>query len=116
MATILLDSCVWGGVLPTLLEMGHDVTWSGSREQDPGDAIILEHAHKTRKILVTLDKDFGELAVLKGMPHYGIIRLTGFRAKQMAAAIHHIVTNYEQDLANSAIITADPERIRVRIP
>jgi predicted nuclease of predicted toxin-antitoxin system len=54
----LLDSCVWGGVLPTLLEMGHDVTWSGSWEQDPGDAIILEHAHKTRKILVTLDKDF----------------------------------------------------------
>jgi predicted nuclease of predicted toxin-antitoxin system len=116
MASILLDSCVWGGALPVLLKLGHDVEWSGSWEQDPGDAAILDHAHSSQKILVTLDKDFGELAILKGMPHHGIIRLTGFRAAQMAAAIHHIAVNYQDDLNNAAIITADPERIRIRIP
>ena len=116
MASIFLDSCVWGGALPILLELGHDAEWAGSWEKDPGDASILAHAHSSQKILVTLDKDFGELAILKGMPHHGILRLTGFRAAQMAAAIHHITVYYQNDLANAAIITADPERVRIRIP
>lgn len=116
MPAILLDTCVWGGALPVLQGLGHDVIWSGDWDQDPGDAAILAHAHNARKILVTLDKDFGELAILKGMPHYGIVRLTGFRAGQMADAIHLITSRYEQELISGAIITADPERIRIRNP
>ena len=61
-----------------------------------------------------LDKDFGELAILKEMSHSGIIQLTGFRASQMAAAIHHIVTTYAVELTAGAIVTVDPERIRIR--
>ena len=114
MAAILLDSCVWGGALPVLREHGHDVEWSGSWEKDPGDEAILTYANSSLKILVTLDKDFGELAILKGMPHQGIIRLSGFRAAQMAAAIHHIITRYQKELESCAIITADPKKIRVR--
>lgn len=114
MASILLDTCVWGGVLPVLLGLGHDAIWSGDWDEDPGDAAILAHAHSKRKILVTLDKDFGELAILKGMPHCGIVRLTGFRVGQMAEAIHLIILRYEDELVSGAIITADPERIRIR--
>ena len=116
MAAILLDSYVWGGALPTLLERGHDVEWKGLWEKDPGDEAILAYANSSLKILVTLDKDFGELAILKGMPHQGIIRLSGFRAGQMAAAIHHIITSFYQELNTGAIITADPKKIRVRNP
>lgn len=114
MAAILLDSCVWGGALPPLSALGHDVVWSGSWAKDPGDAAILAAAHSGQRILVTLDKDFGELAILKGLPHSGIVRLTGFRATQMANAIHHIVLTYGPELAAGAIVTADPERIRIR--
>ena len=114
MASILLDSCVWGGVLPTLSALGHDVIWSGSWAKDPGDMAILAAAHSERRVLVTLDKDFGELAILKGLPHAGIVRLTGFRVAQMANAIHLVVSTYEQELTAGALITADPERIRIR--
>lgn len=114
MAALLLDSCVWGGALPSLAALGHDVTWSGSWAKDPGDASILAAAHSEQRILVTLDKDFGELAILKGLPHSGIVRLTGFRVMQMANAIHHIVFTYGPELATGAIVTADPERIRIR--
>ena len=72
--------------------------------------------HADGRVLATLDKDFGELSILKGMPHSGIIRLTGFRAGMMSAAIHHIVTNYHAELTAGAIITADPDRIRIRTP
>ena len=33
----------------------------------------------------TLDKDFGELAVLDGRPHCGIVRLVGIKAEAQAA-------------------------------
>lgn len=61
MASILIDSCVWGGALPALSVLGHDVIWSGSWAEDPGDIAILAAAYSERRILVTLDKDFGEL-------------------------------------------------------
>lgn len=114
MAAILLDSCVWGGALPVLREHGHIVEWSGLWEKDPGDLIILEYANSHKMILVTLDKDFGELAIVKGMPHRGIIRLSGFRAKQMADVVHYIITHYQIDLESGSIITVDPKKIRVR--
>lgn len=114
MASILPDSCAWGGALPTLSSLGHDVDWSGSWPKDPGDSAILATAHSERRILVTLDKDFGELAILKGLPHFGIIRLSGFRAAQMAGTIHHIVQTYGPESTAGAIITADPDRIRIR--
>lgn len=114
MAAILLDSCVWGGVVPELSALGFDVIWSGSWAKDPGDATILAAAHFEQRILVTLDKDFGELAILKGLPHSGIVRLSGFRVMQMATAIQHIVLTYGPEFAAGAIVTADPERIRIR--
>ena len=100
--------------MPVLTDLGHDVIWSGSWAKDPGDIAILAAAHSERRILVTLDKDFGELAILKGLPHSGIIRLTGFRAAQMANAIHYVIGTYERELIAGAIVTVDPERIRIR--
>jgi predicted nuclease of predicted toxin-antitoxin system len=58
---ILLDTCVWGGARKTLAAAGHDVEWTGNWPQDPGDDTILAHAYQEGRILVTLDKDFGEL-------------------------------------------------------
>ncbi len=63
---ILLDSCVWGKARGDLESAGHDVVWVGDWPEDPGDEEILAHACSERRILVTLDKDFGELAVFHG--------------------------------------------------
>ena len=116
MASVLLDTCVWGGAVPELVNLGHDVLWSGNWDKDPGDRAILEAAYSQRRILVTLDKDFGELAILKGMPHAGIIRLTGFRALQMAGVINHLLEVYHDELTEAAILTVNPERVRIRLP
>jgi predicted nuclease of predicted toxin-antitoxin system len=113
-ARILLDSCVWGGAISPLQAFGHDVIWTGNWEEDPGDTLILDHAFREKRVLVTLDKDFGELAILKGQPHSGIIRLQGFRVTQMASAVHQLVMNYHLELQNGAIVTADPDRVRIR--
>ena len=66
-------------------------------------------------ILVTLDKDFGELAIVKGQAHCGLIRLLGFRVAEMAAVIARLVERHEPSLLAGAIIVATPNKIRVRL-
>ena len=72
---VLLDACVWGGVRKSLRDAGHDVTWAGEWSEDPGDEEILARAHRESRVLVTLDKDFGELAIVRDQEHSGIVRL-----------------------------------------
>ena len=79
---LLLDTCVWGGAIRILEAAGHDVVWTGHWPEDPGNEEILEKAHDEGRILVTLDKDFGELAIVKGKLHSGILRLVNLSAKQ----------------------------------
>ena len=57
---VLLDTCVWGGALRHLETAGLDVVWTGSWPEDPGDEEILAFTHKEQRVLVFLDKDFGE--------------------------------------------------------
>ncbi|MCC5874368.1 MAG: DUF5615 family PIN-like protein [Gammaproteobacteria bacterium] len=71
---LLLDTCVWGGAQQELRHAGHDVLWTGDWTRDPDDQEILKFAHDEGRILVTLDKDFGERAIVFGEAHRGIIR------------------------------------------
>ena len=58
----------------------HDVVWIGDWAQDLGDRQILKLAQQESRVLVTLEEDFGELAIVLGEPHSGIIRLVGLSA------------------------------------
>ena len=71
---VMLDTCMWGGVRPDLRAAGHDVVWTGEWDEDPGDDEILALAHAEQRVLMTLDKDFGEMAVVRGLPHQGAAR------------------------------------------
>jgi len=107
---------VWGGVLAELKTAGHDVIWAGEWSQDPGDEELLSQAHREGRTLVTLDKDFGELAVVRGLPHSGIVRLVNLSAKQQAGICLQLLTLHGQILQAGAIVTAEPGRLRVRPP
>ncbi|MDM3851593.1 MAG: DUF5615 family PIN-like protein [Aphanizomenon gracile PMC627.10] len=79
---ILLDTCINARVLTDLQTAEYDVIWSGDWPKDPGDEEILATAYREGRILVTLDKDFGELAILRGNPHCGILRLVNLSTKE----------------------------------
>lgn len=112
---ILLDSCVWGKALAELQAAGHDVVWSGNWPRDPGDEEILARAYEQKRVLVTLDKDFGELAVLRGTPHNGIVRLVNISARQQTAVCLQVFAQHGRDLEAGAIVTAEPGRLRIRL-
>lgn len=113
---ILLDSCVWGRARDALASLGHDVVWAGDWPADPGDEQILAHAHSEGRVLVTLDKDFGELAILHGAAHCGIVRLVGISARQQAAVCHQVLSVHGSELLAGAILTAEAGRLRIRLP
>ena len=113
---VLLDTCVWGGAMGDIQSAGHDVLWAGEWDEDPGDEEILARAHDEGRVLITLDKDFGELAVVRRMPHSGIIRLVNFPARQQGRVALQILTHYAEELLAGAIVTVDSRKIRVRPP
>ena len=94
--------------------LGHDVIAVGDRAVDPGDAAILEEAYREQRVLVTLDKDFGELAVRSGRPHVGIVRLERVAATEQAAVCLQVLDLFGAELLAGAIITARPDRVRIR--
>ena len=111
---ILLDTCVWGGTKAGLLAKGYDAIWSGDWMDDPGDEEILATARRENRILVTLDKDFGEMAIVRGIPHSGIVRLAGIAARNQATICASILKRYGSELQDGAIITATGTRVRIR--
>lgn len=96
------------------MRAGHQVEWVGDWDSDPGDAEILAHAARHEQVSVTLDKDFGELAVAQGRPHAGIVRLVDVRHDRQGPLCAELLARYGAELARGAIVTAEPSRVRVR--
>ncbi len=113
---VLLDTCVWGGAAKDLRSAQHDVIWAGEWEEDPGDEEILARAHNDGRVLVTLDKDFGELAIVHGRPHSGLLRLVNLPASKQGLVATRVLERYGEELHSGAIVTVDTRRIRIRPP
>ena len=111
---VLLDTCVSGPAALQARQAGHDVTWAGDWSKDPGDEEVLRIAAAESRVLVTIDKDFGELVIVRGMAHAGLIRLIGFRAAEQGGAVVRLLATYEQELSNGAVLTVEPWRVRIR--
>jgi len=112
---LLLDSCVWGPAVKELREAGHDVVCVADWPADPGDEEVLNRSVAETRILVTLDKDFGELVFVMGWPHQGIVRLVGIRARDQGQMILRILAIHGEELRKGAMVVATKDRLRVRL-
>jgi predicted nuclease of predicted toxin-antitoxin system len=65
---ILADENFPGDAVRALRERGHDVAWIRSDAPGSTDVKVLARAQAESRILVTFDKDFGELAFRSGFP------------------------------------------------
>lgn len=110
----LLGPCICGGAYKEIKDAGYDVIWVGNWSEDPGDKEILEHAHKAGRILVTLDKDFGELAIVHDTPHSGILRIVNFPAQKQGTICQHVLNKFEKVLQSGAVVTAEQYWARSR--
>jgi predicted nuclease of predicted toxin-antitoxin system len=113
---LLLDTCVSPRTRDALAAAGHDAIWTGDWNPDPGDEAILEFARSESRVLITLDKDFGELAVVFGKPHSGIVRLVDLHPSRQAPVCEEVLARYGSELIAGAIVTVTTDRTRLRPP
>jgi predicted nuclease of predicted toxin-antitoxin system len=112
----LIDRCAGRGIADWLREEGHDVVESRERGPDPGDRAILQWAVSEERILVTMDKDFGEFVFLERAPHWGIVRLPDVPVETRVELMDRVLQRHAGDLAARAIVTIRGGRIRISTP
>ncbi len=69
------DECCDAVLVAGLRANGHDVWYAMESARGKDDQAILHHAETEQRILLTEDKDFGELVVRLGLPAYGVVLL-----------------------------------------
>jgi predicted nuclease of predicted toxin-antitoxin system len=110
----LLDSCISFFAVKALRDAEFEVAWIPETGKDPGDEAIIEKAFQEKYVLVTADKDFGELVFFKKMGSPTIIRLVNIPAKRQGELLLRIIEKYRKEIENISIITADKYRNRIR--
>jgi predicted nuclease of predicted toxin-antitoxin system len=69
----LADESCAGPVIRALREAGHDVLAIAEIAKGASDEQVLQRAFAERRILVTEDRDFGELVYARSLPSAGVI-------------------------------------------
>lgn len=112
---ILADECVDAQIVDHLRKDGHDVKYVA--EMSPGimDEEVLYLANEEDTLLLTADKDFGELIFRQGLVKSGIVlyRLSGLSSQEKAELISSVITEHGDELLKAfSVITEKAVRIR----
>ncbi len=108
-----VDRCAGKRLADWLRQNGHDVVESRELGPDPGDRTLLEIAAREKRILITIDTDFGGFVFQEGMAHAGIVRLPDVPSDKRIAILTELFARHAIDLESGAIITVRGNRIRV---
>src|SRR5512145_2625810 len=98
-----------------LRNAGHDTAWVGTDAPGATDEQVLERAHGEQRILLTFDKDFGELVLKRGLAaSNGVVlfRLPPGRPGEVASRV--VSTLAARDDWAGSFSVVEPERVRMR--
>lgn len=72
---LLADENVPGLAVAQLRAAGHDVVWALTDHPADDDERLMQVAHDQQRLIVTFDKDFGELVFRRGTRSLGVVLL-----------------------------------------
>jgi predicted nuclease of predicted toxin-antitoxin system len=114
-----LDENMPAIALPLLAEWGHDVT-TASEEGLAGrdDPTVAERVTLEGRMLITLDRGFGNIRAYPPGDHPGIIvlRLPDQRPDRVAASLRSLLYRGQLDDLAGCTVVVEPGRLRVRRP
>ena len=111
----LLDVCAASRpLLTTLTNLGHDVLSARDHAPHASDEALLALARAQGRVLITEDKDFGELVFLLGMAHPGIVRLVEMTPVERAQAMQSLIEHHADAIRDGAIVVVTRTRVRIR--
>ncbi|MEX2375946.1 MAG: DUF5615 family PIN-like protein [Dehalococcoidia bacterium] len=112
---LLCDEGVERQIVEALRASGHAVTYVAEMSPGVSDDDVLELATEEQALLVTSDKDFGELVFRQGRTHFGVVllRLHGLDPSQKGAVTSAVVAEHGEKLV-SAFSVVEHRQVRIR--
>ncbi len=111
----LADENLHADLVRWLRSRGHDVSYAAETMASEPDESLLRRARAEARILVTDDKDFGDLVVRKGLASAGVLllRLRNPSVAGRVARLAALWSSVEARLPGGFIVISD-NRVRVR--
>lgn len=111
----LADESVDGPIVNRLRQDGHEVWYVAEMEPGISDDLVLDLTNREEALLLTADKDFGELVFRQRRLAIGVVlvRLEGLSPMSKAEVVAHAISKYAKEWPQAfAVIT--PGAIRIR--
>jgi predicted nuclease of predicted toxin-antitoxin system len=105
----LVDECTGPVVAQWLQTHGHDVFSVYEQARGLEDRQILTKAAIENRIIVTNDKDFGEMIFREGRPHRGVVllRLDDESPTNKIKVLQQLLDRYESQLADNFTVATE---------
>ncbi|MFH2044615.1 MAG: DUF5615 family PIN-like protein [Pseudomonadota bacterium] len=108
MIKFVADANIERKIVDCLIKLGFDVKWIPDYNCEMSDTDLLTMATNENRILITNDKDFGEIVFLRKQNSAGIIliRVKGHKAEEKVKMLEKLMLNYKEKIPNHfSIIT-----------
>jgi predicted nuclease of predicted toxin-antitoxin system len=102
-------------IVQRLRQDGHEVFYVAEMEPGISDDQVLDLANERGALLMTLDKDFGELVFRAGRVTCGVIlvRLAGLSSQRKSEMVAAEIGRYADELMGAFTVIA-PGQVRIR--
>ncbi|MBV8118555.1 MAG: DUF5615 family PIN-like protein [Alphaproteobacteria bacterium] len=105
-----------GAAVSMIKSAGHDIVWVRSAAPGASDLEVLARAAQESRILLTFDKDFGELARASALPaSCGVVlfRIPMPRPSDVGARLAGLITARDDWAGHFSVV--EPGRVRMRV-
>jgi len=111
----LADENIDRQIVQVLRDAGHQVVVVAEMNPGISDSVVLNSAYQNASILLTADKDFGELVFRQRQLFAGIvlIRLAGQSPDVKAATVGFVVKEHGKEMPG-AFTVISPRNVRIR--
>jgi len=109
----LLDVNVGRCVKEFLEARGFEVTWVAEIDPRMSDNAILIRAYEEGRVLITVDKDFGDLIFYQRQPSRGVIRLEDARPPVQIRQLRALLDRHLDEIENHFVVV-EGGHIRIR--
>lgn len=105
----LVDECVSSRVYNWLRTQGYDTVAIVEILPSVKDIGVLALAQQEQRVLITRDKDFGELVFRDHNAHFGIIllRLQTYQADAEVDVLNNLLVKYRGEISNNFIVVTE---------
>lgn len=105
----IVDECTGPDVARWLRQLGHDVFSVYEEARGAEDAGVLDAAAAGNRIVITNDKDFGEMVFRDGRHHRGVIllRLEDENATNKIRILERLLAQYADEIAGNFVVATE---------